>query len=146
MVKELEALLSHGAANTAQILRLNQSSSPNCDGQKDQDLSKPENKMAPLPGHSRNLLEFPESRVSEDGTSSSSDQDDAAKFISDMAELLQFNSPLVGDCDYEPPTKRSHAEETPQYIMSSLLYAGVNYIPPPADEIWSLPAPEDDYI
>ncbi|XP_023713300.2 cyclic AMP-responsive element-binding protein 3-like protein 4, partial [Cryptotermes secundus] len=61
-VKELEAVLSHGAANTAQILSLNQSLSPNCDGQKDQDLSQPENKMAPLPGHSRNLLELSESR------------------------------------------------------------------------------------
>ncbi|XP_023721736.1 cyclic AMP-responsive element-binding protein 3-like protein 2 [Cryptotermes secundus] len=145
-VKELEALLSHGATNTAQILSLNQSLSPNCDGQKDQDLSQPENKMAPLAGHSRNLLEFPESRVSEDGTFSSSNQDDAAMFISDMAELLQFNNPLVGDCDYEPPTKRSYTEEKPKDIMSSLLYAGINYIVPPADEIWPPPAPEDGHI
>ncbi|PNF18957.1 hypothetical protein B7P43_G13803 [Cryptotermes secundus] len=102
--------------------------------------------MAPLAGHSRNLLEFPESRVSEDGTFSSSNQDDAAMFISDMAELLQFNNPLVGDCDYEPPTKRSYTEEKPKDIMSSLLYAGINYIVPPADEIWPPPAPEDGHI
>ena len=49
-VKELQAVLSNGAPNTVQIVRLNQSSSSNFDGQKAQDLSQPENKMAPLPG------------------------------------------------------------------------------------------------
>ncbi|PNF32454.1 hypothetical protein B7P43_G04887 [Cryptotermes secundus] len=163
-VKKLQAVLSHGAANTAQPatclmvlllsmafiiapnLRLNQSSSSNYDGQKDQDLSQPENKMAPLAGRSRNLLEFPESRVSEDGTFSSSDQDDAAKFISDMAQLLQFSNPLVVDHDYEPPIKRSHIKEKPEDITSSLLYADKNYIVPPPDEIWPPPAPEDGHI
>ena len=97
-------------------------------------------------GRSRNLLEFPESGVSEDGTFSSSDQDDAAKFISDMAELMQFCSPVVGDHDYEPPSKRSRIEETPEYTTSSVLYAGENYVVPPPDEIWPPPALEDGYI
>jgi hypothetical protein len=75
-------------------------------------------------GRSRDLLEFPESRVSGDGTFSSSAQDDAANFISDIAQLLQFNNPLVGDQDYEPPIKRSRIEQKPEDITSSLLYAG----------------------
>jgi hypothetical protein len=90
-------------------------------------------------GQSRNLLEFPESWVPGDGTFSSSDEDDIAEFLPDMAELLQFNNPLVDDHDYEPPVKRSCIEEKPEDVMSSLLYAGINYIVPP-------PAPEDGHI
>jgi hypothetical protein len=98
-------------------------------------------------GRSRNLLEFPKSRVSEDGTFSSFDQDEEAKFISDMAELLQFNNPLVDDHDYEPPpSKRSHIEEKPEDIKPSLLSAGKNYIVPPPDETWPPPIPEDGHI
>jgi hypothetical protein len=71
-------------------------------------------------GHSRNLLEFPESWVPGDGTFSSSDQDDAAQFIPDMAELLQLNIPLLGDQNYEPPIKRSCIEEKPEDITSCI--------------------------
>lgn len=75
-LKKLQAVLSRGTAKTAQPatclmvlllsmalvmapnLRLNQSSSTNSDGQKDQDLSQPENKMAPLAGETckKNIL------------------------------------------------------------------------------------------
>jgi hypothetical protein len=95
-------------------------------------------------GRSRNLLEFPKSKVSEDGTFSNFDQDNAAKFISDMAQLLQLSNPLVDDHDYEPPPiKRSRVEEKPEDIRLSLLSAGKNYTVPPPDEIWTPPAPED---
>ncbi|PNF18234.1 hypothetical protein B7P43_G16769 [Cryptotermes secundus] len=63
-----------------------------------------------------------------------------------MAQLLRFNNLLVDDHDYEPPIKRSHIEETPEDITSSLLYAGKNYIIPPPDEIWPPPEPEDGHI
>jgi hypothetical protein len=76
------------------------------------------------------------------------DQDDEAKFISDMAELLQFHNPLVGDHDYEPPPlKRSHIDDTVEDIKPSLLSSGKDYIGPPSDEIWPPPpAPGDSHI
>jgi len=67
-LKKLQSILARGTAKTAQPatclmvlllsmalvmapnLRLNQSSPSNPDTQKDQDLSQPENKMAPLAG------------------------------------------------------------------------------------------------
>jgi hypothetical protein len=64
-----------------------------------------------------------------------------------MAELLQFNNPLVGDHDYEPPPlKRSRIDEKPEDIKPSLLSAGKNYIVPPPDEIWPPPGPEDGHF
>jgi hypothetical protein len=70
------------------------------------------------------------------------DQDDEAKFISDMAELLQFHNPLVGDHDYEPPPlKRSRIDDKVEDIMPSLVSSGKEYIVPPSDEIWPPPPP-----
>jgi len=98
-------------------------------------------------GRSRNLLEFPKKGLSEDGSMNSADQDDEAKFIADMAELLQFNNPAVGDHDYEvPPLKRFRTDERPEDIKPSLLSAGRDYIVPPPDEIWPPPAPGDNHI
>lgn len=91
-------------------------------------------------------MEFPKG-LSEDGCTNSADQDDEAKFIADMAELLQFNNPVLGDHDYEvPPLKRSRTDERPEDIKSSLLSAGKDYIVPPPDEIWPPPALGDNHI
>jgi hypothetical protein len=96
-------------------------------------------------GRSRNLLEFPKSRVTEDGGLNSVDQDDEVKFISDMAELLQFHNPLVGDHDYEPPPlKRSRVDDKVEDIKPSLLSSGKDYIVPPSDEIWPPPPTPGD--
>jgi len=164
-LKKLQSVLARGTAKTAQPatclmvlllsmalvmapnLRLNQSSPSGSDSQKDKDLSQSENKVAPLAGRSRNLLEFPKKGLSEDGSLNSADQDDEAKFIADMAELLQFNNPVVGDHDYEvPPIKRFRTDERPEDIKPSLLSAGKDYIVPPPDEIWPPPAPGDNHI
>lgn len=73
------------------------------------------------------------------------DQDDEAKFISDMAELLHFNNPLVGDHDYEPPPlKRSRIDDKVEDIKPSLLSSGKDYIIPPSDEIWPPPPTPGD--
>lgn len=164
-LKKLQSVLARGTAKTAQPatclmvlllsmalvmapnLRLNQSSPSSSDTQTDQDISQPENKVAPLAGRSRNLLEFPKTGLSEDGCMNSAEQDDEAKFIADMAELLQFNNPVMGDHDYEvPPLKRSRTDERPEDTKPSLLSAGKDYIVPPPDEIWPPPAPGDSHI
>jgi len=164
-LKKLQSVLARGTAKTAQPatclmvlllsmalvmapnLRLNQSSPSSSDSQNDKDLSQSENKVAPLAGRSRNLLEFPKKGLSEDGSMNSADQDDEAKFIADMAELLQFNNPVVDDHDYEvPPLKRFRTDERPEDIKPSLLSAGKDYIVPPPDEIWPPPAPGDNRI
>lgn len=143
----LMVLLLSMALVMAPNLRLNQSSPSSSDSQKDKDLSQSENKVAPLAGRSRNLLEFPKKGLSEDGSMNSADQDDEAKFIADMAELLQFNNPVAGDHDYEvPPIKRFRTDERPEDIKPSLLSAGKDYIVPPPDEIWPPPAPGDNHI
>ncbi|XP_069697342.1 cyclic AMP-responsive element-binding protein 3-like protein 1 [Periplaneta americana] len=167
-LRKLQSVLARGTAKTAQPatclmvlllsmalvmapnLRLNQNSPSNTEGQKDQDLSQSESKMAPLGGRSRNLLEFPKSAVGDEGSIGSGEQDiskeDEAKFISDMAELLKMHNPVVGDHDYgAPPLKRTRKDDILEDIKPSQLPGGKDYIVPP-DEVWPPSAAGDNVI
>ncbi|PSN31313.1 hypothetical protein C0J52_14622 [Blattella germanica] len=166
-LKKLQVVLARGTAKTAQPatclmvlllsmalvmapnLRLNQqNSSPSSESSQKEQQS--ESKMTPLSGRTtRSLLELPKSKISEEvgviGDVES--KEDEAKFLSDMAELLQLSNPLLGDHDYDPPPlKRSRVGDGTDDVKPSLLSAGKDYMAPPPDEIWPPPSPGDKTI